>query len=230
MVTFFVLGELRMSTRQKKHSEETKQAILAAAARLFAERGFHSVTMREIVREAECSHTTIYIYFKDKEDLLHELSMPALLELKVRFDVISAQSGTSSKFRLKEMSMEFVRFCLTNKSMHRIFFVTKGTRVDDQNPKSALNRLRLELFEQIKRELREYLRLPPHDDRLLMFSRIYFFMLYGIVSTYQDSEESPQDIVNRLRDTWEEAFEVLLIGCQQKLLKGDGQNKGYTSF
>lgn len=219
-----------MSTRQKNRSEETKQAILAAAAKLFADRGFPSVTMREIAKEAECSHTTIYIYFKDKEDLLHELSMPALLELKERFDIISAQSGISSKFKLNEMSMEFVQFCLTNKSMHKIFFMTKRTSVDEKNPRSAMNRLRLELFEQIKRELRAYLRLPPHDDSLLMFSRIYFFMLYGIVSTYQDSEESPQDIVSRLYNTWEEAFEVLLIGFQQKLPKGAGQNQNHTSF
>jgi hypothetical protein len=77
--------------------------------------------------------------------------MPALLELKKRFDIISAQYGASPKSRLHEMSAEFVRFCLANKNMHTIFLMTKGTRVDDKNPKSAVNRLRIDLFEQIKR-------------------------------------------------------------------------------
>lgn len=210
-----------MSTRQKKRSEETKQAILTAAGRMFADRGFDSVTMREIAKEAGCSHTTIYIYFKDKEELLYELSMPSLLELKKRFDIISAKSGTSPESRLKEMSMEFVRFCLMNKTMYTIFFIAKGTRVDEKDPKLAINRLRMDLFEQIKRELLATLRLTPDDDRLLMFSRIYFYMMHGMLSTYKDSAESLQDMMNRLGATFDEAFEVLLVGLKQKSQKGD---------
>lgn len=65
-----------MSSKQEQRSEETKRSILAAAGLLFASRGYDSVTMREIAKEAGCSHTTIYIYFKDKEALLQQLSLP----------------------------------------------------------------------------------------------------------------------------------------------------------
>ncbi len=56
--------------RRKQLTEEMKAAVRAAAASLFTEKGYHSVTMREIAKEAGCSHTAIYLYFKDKEDLL----------------------------------------------------------------------------------------------------------------------------------------------------------------
>jgi hypothetical protein len=71
-----------MSRKQVLRAEETKKAILSEAGKLFAEQGFHAVTMREIAKKAGCSHTTIYIYFTDKETLLYQLSMPPLKELQ----------------------------------------------------------------------------------------------------------------------------------------------------
>lgn len=212
-----------MSNLHKQRSEETKQAILSAAGKLFAERGFDSVSIREIAKEAGCSHTTIYIYFKDKEDLLHELSMPALSELKGRFKQISEQSERSPASKLKEMSMEFIRFCLLNKTMYTIFFIAKGTSVDAPAPRLAVNKLRIGLFDQISGALQACLPMEPEDDRLLPYSRIYFFMLHGIVSTYRDSAESLPDLMDRLHATFEEAFEILLTGFQVKLKEGRSQ-------
>ncbi|ADG07337.1 TetR/AcrR family transcriptional regulator [Kyrpidia tusciae] len=83
-----------MAERKREiRSEETKRAIVAAAAKLFAKRGFDAVTMREIARDAGCSHTAIYLYFKDKETLLHELSVGPLHELERRMDR-ALRSGT----------------------------------------------------------------------------------------------------------------------------------------
>ena len=44
-------------------------AILGAAVRLFSRRHYYSVTVPEIAREAAVGEGTIYIYFKNKEDL-----------------------------------------------------------------------------------------------------------------------------------------------------------------
>jgi AcrR family transcriptional regulator len=74
---------LAAGSKQMKRSEETKNSIITAAQKLFAEQGYDTVTMREIAKEAGCSHTTIYIYFKDKVALLNQLAMPSLLELKL---------------------------------------------------------------------------------------------------------------------------------------------------
>jgi AcrR family transcriptional regulator len=81
-----------MSRKQVFRAEETKKAILSVAGKLFAEQGFHAVTMREIAKKAGCSHTTIYIYFTDKETLLYQLSMPPLKELQ-HLDHVGAIKG-----------------------------------------------------------------------------------------------------------------------------------------
>ncbi|UUZ91443.1 TetR/AcrR family transcriptional regulator [Paenibacillus sp. P25] len=206
-----------MTTRQKLRSEETRNAILSAAGRLFAERGFHTVTMREIAKEAGRSHTTIYIYFKDKEEPLHELSTPPLQEMKRQFEDIASREGLSPEGQLKEMSQEFIRFCLRHKNMYTVIFVTKGTSVEEKEPALAINKLRFELFGLIQRQVQRCLGLQDDDRRLLTCGRIYFYTLHGIVSTYAQSEEPLTDLLSRLESTFEETVEVLLLGFKQKL-------------
>lgn len=47
-----------------------RNQILDAAARLFAEKGFHSTTIKDIATEAGIAHGTIYNYFENKTALL----------------------------------------------------------------------------------------------------------------------------------------------------------------
>ena len=51
-------------------TEARREQVLDAAAKVFAERGFHKATIKQIAREAEVADGTIYNYFADKTDLL----------------------------------------------------------------------------------------------------------------------------------------------------------------
>lgn len=59
--------------RKEREREERRQRILAAAAHLFSTQGVEKTTLRNIAQEIEYSPGTIYLYFKDKEELLNEL-------------------------------------------------------------------------------------------------------------------------------------------------------------
>ena len=50
-------------------------AILKAAEKIFAQKGFHEATISDIAKKAEVSEATIYDYFSSKEELL--FSTPA---------------------------------------------------------------------------------------------------------------------------------------------------------
>jgi len=64
-------------TRRKLPAEERRRQILEAAARVFARKGYHLATTKEIAREAGVSEGTLYNYFSSKREML--LSLTSLL-------------------------------------------------------------------------------------------------------------------------------------------------------
>jgi AcrR family transcriptional regulator len=52
--------------------------ILLAAAKAFAERGFHATTNRDIAAQAGLSSAALYVYFRSKEEVLHQIATSAL--------------------------------------------------------------------------------------------------------------------------------------------------------
>ena len=62
-------------------SEDKRNAILAAAAALFAERGLAAAPTSEISRRADVAEGTLFTYFKTKDDLINALYREIKLEL-----------------------------------------------------------------------------------------------------------------------------------------------------
>jgi AcrR family transcriptional regulator len=58
-------------TRQKKDAKRT--AMMQTAVRVFAEKGYHAATIRDIVTAANVAIGTFYFYFPDKESLFVHL-------------------------------------------------------------------------------------------------------------------------------------------------------------
>ncbi|HEV8401769.1 MAG TPA: TetR family transcriptional regulator [Candidatus Limnocylindrales bacterium] len=52
------------------HEQQVRDRILAAAARVFAEKGYHSSTIADVVRESGLSVGAIYTYFSGKDELI----------------------------------------------------------------------------------------------------------------------------------------------------------------
>lgn len=208
-----------MVSKQESRSEQTKKDILLAAEKLFSKKGFDTVTIREIAKEAGCSHTTIYLYFKDKMALLHQLSMPPLQELKKQIEDVLFRDALTAEDSIRKISREFIQFCLQNRNMYTLLFVTEATRVDEEEPDLEINKLRIELFGFLKKALQECLRIHD-DDLLLAYTRIYFFTLHGIIGTYSQSKEPLDELMKRLESTFDDAVDVLLLGFKQKLKTG----------
>lgn len=58
------------STRIDRRRRRNREALLRAARRLMAERGFTGTTIADITEAADLGFGTFYLYFKSKEDLL----------------------------------------------------------------------------------------------------------------------------------------------------------------
>jgi len=75
--------------RKVKEKERRRQQILIAAKRVFTEKGFNRTTMEDIAREAELSPGTLYLYFKNKDELYASLSLRVLQYLLIRLEHVS---------------------------------------------------------------------------------------------------------------------------------------------
>lgn len=60
---------------------EKHEKILDAAAKVFARKGFHNAKVSEIAREAQVADGTIYLYFKNKDDILIHLFEEKMSEI-----------------------------------------------------------------------------------------------------------------------------------------------------
>lgn len=61
-----------MTGRRERKKAQTRQALASAALRLFTERGFDNVGVREVADAADVSLTTLFNYFPSKEALIFE--------------------------------------------------------------------------------------------------------------------------------------------------------------
>jgi len=70
------------------HEQEIRERILDAASRVFAEKGYHSSTIADVVRESGLSVGAIYSYFSGKDELIRltcdQIAARGLDELAVR--------------------------------------------------------------------------------------------------------------------------------------------------
>jgi AcrR family transcriptional regulator len=59
--------------RREERKAQNRAKLLAAARRVFAEKGFGEATARDIVRETDLATGTFYNYFRDKEEVFRAL-------------------------------------------------------------------------------------------------------------------------------------------------------------
>ena len=80
----------RQTDRSAKIRQESRARILAAARKLFAQRGYEATTMQQVVREAGTSIGNAYFYFENKEGLVKALVEEGLRATWARTDPIIA--------------------------------------------------------------------------------------------------------------------------------------------
>ena len=99
--------------RKERERERRRQQIIVAAKRVFSEKGFNKATMEDIAKEAELSPGTIYLYFKNKDELYASLSLRILQYLNIRLEHVSQQKELSTADRvqaLKEAMFDVYNF------------------------------------------------------------------------------------------------------------------------
>ncbi|MBI3354548.1 MAG: TetR/AcrR family transcriptional regulator [Nitrospirae bacterium] len=115
------MGILERKDREKK---KMRGLILKTAMKLFLEEGFENVTVRRIAERIEYSPAAIYLYYKDKDEILyaiHEIGFEKLY--KQQQTILSIKNPWK---RLKKHGSNYINFALENHEYYDLMFIMRG--------------------------------------------------------------------------------------------------------
>jgi len=93
---------LEAGIRTRAKSNDKYHRILEAAVKVFAKQGFHKSTIAQIAREAGVADGTIYLYFKNKDDILVQFFEFKTKQVFDRFQEIVSK-GDNAKEKLSQL-------------------------------------------------------------------------------------------------------------------------------
>ncbi len=110
--------------RKEKQKLEIRKMILDASMKLFIEEGFEKVSIRKIADLIEYSPTTVYLYFKDKNEILfnlHDIGFHKLQEVNRNLDDIK-----NPLLRLHKMGENYLHFGMNNPEYYDLMLIQKA--------------------------------------------------------------------------------------------------------
>ncbi len=108
-----------MARTQAAEYDERKEAIVHAAAALFASRGFNGASVADIAQRCKTSKSLVYHYYEAKEDILYDvmISHVRALEAAAR----DAMAGTAQpEQKLRDLAQLFMALYVGAADRHKV--------------------------------------------------------------------------------------------------------------
>lgn len=170
-----------IAERKEKQKEELRRMILEASMKLFTEEGFERVSIRRIADIIEYSPTTIYLYFKDKNDILFELCEQGFQKMEAMN--MGLASVVDPLDRLHQMGKNYLRFGMEYPEYYDLMFTQTAPmeRLQEMNAKEWQSGDRaLQLLKSMIGECMEYNQIPAGDVESVAMA--VWGMVHGLVS------------------------------------------------
>lgn len=151
---------------------QLRQKIIATAYKQFNAGGATSVTLRSIAKELSVTHPAVYTYFSSKDDLLAELKLQVLKELREQLFIGINPHGTFKQIMYR-VSDNFISYAEDNNQRFGVLFAVAN------NTECA--ELQLQILEYID----QFLLLPDSNINL---PQIMWYSLLGTTYAWHCGE------------------------------------------
>lgn len=204
--------------RKERERERRRQQIIVAAKRVFSDKGFTRSTMEDIAKEAELSPGTLYLYFKNKDELYASLSLRVLQYLIIRLNQVQNATGMDIGQKTEALT----------EAMFEVYEFDPLVIINMFHLQSSetLRNLSDELLDEIKGLSREALGLIAAifeegikegeliDRHPVALADIFWALFSGVV-LWESSKKIIDERKDYLRQTLTLAFEIFLRGLKQ---------------
>ena len=197
--------------RKKRERERRRQQIIVAAKRVFSVKGFAKSTMEDIAREAELSPGTLYLYFKNKDELYASLSLRILQYLNIRLEDVKKEKAIEPREKItaiKEAFYDVYQFdpmILINMFHLQSSETLKNLSSPLLENITELSRNSLAVLAQI---FKEDFGQDKHPNAI---ADIVWSLFTGVV-LWEESKRMINDNKNFLKQTLDTAFEIFARG------------------
>ena len=142
------LKPVRSARKPKGEGHARRGEILAAAEKIFVECGCEGATIRKIADEVGVSSTALYMHFRDKSQILHEICETAFDRLmKVDMAIIERPIPVLDKVRA--ILEAYLRFGFENPNAYRLVFMTRPQEAEE-GAQSVAQRLGRDVFDRFQ--------------------------------------------------------------------------------
>jgi AcrR family transcriptional regulator len=179
--------------------------ILDAAARVFAERGFHRTTIRDVAKAAGVADGTIYNYFENKTALLLGI-LDRLNDAERRAtEQAQAQSTDLRSFTHHYFQNQLLTFSNENQELLRVVLseVLVNAELRERYVQEIIAPTFVAILGQLA-PLSEQSRLA--QERLLLIIQLMSSIVLGVVVSRMFDEQSARSIWEQLPDTLTDLF------------------------
>lgn len=203
--------------RKRREREQRRSQILEAAKKVFSLKGFNSATMEEIAGVAELSPGTLYIYFKNKEELHTSLSIDLLEHIGNRINQV-AERDVSVDVKLDTLRDVFIEvYEEDDMILINLFHLQSG---------EVLKNLSEDLMSQLKETSAKALRAIKAivsegidqgvliDEHPVALADIVWSTYSGVV-LWVDSKRLLNDQKDFVKSTLKQAFDILKVGLKK---------------
>jgi AcrR family transcriptional regulator len=212
-----VQDTMGIKERKEREKGRRRQQIMVAAKRVFSQKSFNKATMEDIAKEAELSPGTIYLYFKNKEELFASLSLRILQYMSIRLEHVHNEKYQEPKQKLTALKealyevYEFDPLVLIN-----MFHLQSSETLKNLSPHllSDIKELSRQSFKSMARVFEEGIEKGNFIDRHPVALADIVWAFFSGVVLWEESKRLIDSKKDFLRPTLEIAFEIFNRGIE----------------
>jgi AcrR family transcriptional regulator len=137
-VTVIVTKTNRSARKPKGDGHQRRAEILAAAERIFVAEGYDGATIRRIADEVGVSSTALYMHFKDKAEILLEITADAIAHMLENNTQIAQLPG-DPVVRVRAILDAYMDFAIENANAYQLIFCAKPAEVTPERAQTSVD-------------------------------------------------------------------------------------------
>jgi AcrR family transcriptional regulator len=194
-------------SRSERKRARTRAELLAAARKVFAQRGYHDTSIADITERADVGVGTFYLHFRDKDDMFNTLLDEGFYDLR---EAIEADLRDGDGRSLTRLVTAVFRQAYVRRDLFQIAMTARGQGARARRAEFDLAEGLLQVLETVEED-----KLLAGYDLPVLAHLIAGMITQGIYLWFESEESGPEKMARQM-------LLLLRHGLPQQLFDEEG--------